>query len=284
MSLATGVLMAGVGSAGLLVPLVTRVVDTIGWQMAMMILGLVVILVVSPLSFIIRSHPENRAYSPAPEPVLEEQKFQVQHNENEVGIKQALKNRVFWHIAIAYTFHFLVGLAVVTNIMPYLSTIGITRNTASFLVSALAIGDIIGRLLFGWAGQRLDRRYTAASGTALVTLSLLLFTCVMPVAGWVILPAVIIVGAGFGGTVTVHSVLLRDYFGTGKLGSIIGFSVGITRIGVMIGPPLASWIFERFNSYDIAWLVLAGMAFIGVISLLTSPPVHISKQKALIQT
>lgn len=283
MSLATGILMAGVGCSGLLVPLVTRVVDTFGWQTAMMILGLGVAAVISPLSFIIRSNPEEYGYLPDgniyKKPVPDEAQTPVQIKEDEVGTKQALKSRVFWHITIAYTFHFLVGLAVATNIMPYLSTIGIARNTASFLVSALAIGDITGRLGFGWIGGKLNRRYIAASGTTLVALSLLLFIYVVPAAGWVILPAVILLGMGFGGTVTMQSVILREYFGTVTLGSIIGFSVGVTRIGVMIGPPLASWIFDNFNTYNIAWFILAILAFSGVISLLTSPSVDMVRQR-----
>ena len=39
MSLATGILMAGAGCSGLLVPLVTRIIDMSGWQNAMTILG-----------------------------------------------------------------------------------------------------------------------------------------------------------------------------------------------------------------------------------------------------
>ena len=78
----------------------------------------------------------------------------------------------------------------------------------------------------------------------------------------------------------MHSVLLRENFGTINLGSVIGFSVGITAIGLMVGPPLASWLYESFGNYRITWLVLTGITVISIISQLTNPSVHTRRQKA----
>jgi sugar phosphate permease len=282
-SLATGILMAGAGSSGLLVPLVTRIIDMFGWQNAMAILGTGLMVIISPLALLIRPEPEKYGYLPDGDinakPDIDEVQTPVEINENQVGVKQALKSRVFWHITIGYVFLFLVGLAVTTNIMPYLSTIGIDRKTASFLVSALVIGGLFGRLGFGWLGDRLNKRYVAISGIFLVGLCLLVLIYVVPVAGWIILPAIIVFSFGYGGAVTMQSVLLKEYFGAGNLGSIIGFSFGITRSGIIVGPPLASWLYERFDNYNIAWFILAGFVFMNVVIHLTNPSVSTMKQR-----
>ena len=268
MALATGILMAGAGSSGLMVPLVTRIIDIFGWQHAMAIMGMVLIVIISPLGLIIRSEPEKYGYLPDSDAYIKPDSDEIQtpvQTGEKPGIKQVLKMRAFWHITIGYACLYLVGLAVTTNIMPYLSTIGIDRNTASFLVSGLVIGSITGRLGFGWIGDRLKKKYVAVTGIILVGFSLLLFVYAVPVAGGIIFPAIIIFSLGYGGAVTMQSVLLKEHFGVGNLGTIIGFSIGITRTGTIIGPPLASWLYERFNSYNIAWLILTGFAFMSMV-------------------
>ncbi|MEJ2739364.1 MAG: MFS transporter, partial [Dehalococcoidia bacterium] len=194
-------------------------------------------------------------------------------------IKQVLKMRVFWHITIGYVCLYLAGLAVTTNIMPYLSSIGIDRNSASFLVTGLVVGGLTGRLGFGWLGDRLNKKYVAVTGIVLVGFSLLLFVYAVPAAEGIIVPAIIIFSLGYGGAVTMQSVLLKDYFGARNLGSILGFSIGITRIGTIVGPPLASWLYENFHNYNIAWLILVGFLCISTLIHLTNPSVNTMKQK-----
>jgi MFS family permease len=168
--------------------------------------------------------------------------------------------------------------------MPYLSTIGINRMTSSFVASAVAIVSVLGRLSFGWFGDRFDKRQIAASGTFLVGLSLLLFCYITAMSTWLLIPAVILFGIGFGGTVTLHSVILKDCFGTSNLGTIIGFSVSISAIGIMAGPPLVSWIFDSMGNYRNAWFVLVGIVIISIVSLLTIPSNTMKKQEVSSRT
>jgi MFS family permease len=167
--------------------------------------------------------------------------------------------------------------------MPYLSTVGIARMPSSFIASALAIVSIAGRLSFGWFGDKFEKKLTAASGVIMVGLSLLLFNFTTPDTMWVLIPAVILFGMGFGGTLTLHSVILKDSFGTSNLGTITGFSVSITAIGMIVGPPLTSWIFEMFGNYRVAWFVLIGMATISTLGLVTIPSVQTVRQKLVQQ-
>ena len=282
MALATGILMAGAGSSGLMVPLVTRIIDIFGWPHAMAIMGLVLIVIISPLGLIIRSEPEKYGYLPDGDTYIKPDSNEVQtpvQTMEKLGIKQVLKMRVFWHITIGYVCLYLAGLAVTTNIMPYLSSIGIDRNSASFLVTGLVVGGLTGRLGFGWLGDRLNKKYVAVTGIVLVGFSLLLFVYAVPAAEGIIVPAIIIFSLGYGGAVTMQSVLLKDYFGARNLGAILGFSIGITRIGTIVGPPLASWLYENFHNYNIAWLILVGFLCISTLIHLTNPSVNTMKQK-----
>jgi MFS family permease len=174
----------------------------------------------------------------------------------------------------------MAGTALTILCMPYLSTISIDRTVSSFVAGALSIVGVFGRLGFGFLGDKLNKRWLAASGTAMVSISLIILSIITASSTWMIIPAVILFGIGYGGTITIHSVLLRENFGTTNLGSVIGFSVGITAIGLMVGPPLSSWLYESFGDYRITWLVLTGITVISIISQLTNPSVHTRRQKA----
>jgi cyanate permease len=48
----------------------------------------------------------------------------------------------------------------------------------------------------------------------------------------------------------------------------------ITGVGVIVaisGPPLAGWVFDNWQSYQGAWLMFAGLAFLSLIFILTIP-------------
>ncbi len=88
----------------------------------------------------------------------------------------------------------------------------------------------------------------------------------------------ILFGFGFGGNVTMLAVLLREYFGRGKLGTIIGFAWGFLMLGNMCGPPIAGWVFDHWGSYQGIWLAFAGLALIGAFIVLMTPSVSTRTQ------
>ena len=273
-SLVTGIVMASAGVAGLCVPLVTEIIDRFEWKIAMLVLGLGFWIIISPLSFLVRQNPEQYGFMPDGESdnrqLQKEHMTSAQNSEIDYGVKKSLKSRAFWHISIAFALHSVIGSATMTFIMPYLSTIGITRLTSSYLAMALSIMSIFGRLGLGWAGDKFDKRRVASTGTITVGLGLLLFSCVVSNSTWSTLLAITLIGIGWGGGITLHSVILREYFGTVNLGTIVGISVGITAVGLMTAPPLVSWILESTGSYRIVWIVLIGVVILSVISQLTN--------------
>ena len=282
LTFATGILMSGTGIGGLIVPLITQNIDLLGWHTAMLITGLIMLVVLTPISLLVRPYPEQYGYladgAVSNEPVLDKEKTPAQKETADIGIKHALKSRAFWHVSVAFMLHALAVHAVTTNIMPYLATIGSSRMASSFAASALAILSIIGRLSFGWFGDKFNKKLIAASGTFLIGLSLIFFSNITAVSPWILVLSIILFGIGWGGSITLHSVILKDCFGTNNLGGIIGFSISITAIGQMAGPPLVSWIFESFGDYRIAWLIVIGVVIISITSQLTNPLVRIRKQ------
>ena len=166
-TIATGIVVCGSALGGLLVPVVSRLIDMFDWRTTMSIVGLGAWVILLPLSLLIRQKPQQHGYSPDngmdEELVSGDGLPSAQRTGVNIGVRQALESRAFWHIALGLGCMYLVIGAVSAHIMPYLSTIGITRSNASLVASSLPLTSIMGRLSFGWLGDRFDRRWATAS-------------------------------------------------------------------------------------------------------------------------
>ncbi len=280
LGIAVGIATSGFALGGLMVPLMTTLIDTYGWREPMFGLGLALWLICVPLSFLIRNRPEQYGYLPdgdesntSSSSVAVERHFPTNSPEVDVSAKQVLKSRAFWHIAPAFMCQILVINAVVVHVMPYLSTIDFSRSASSFVASAIPMASILGRLSFGWFTDRLNKKWAAASGFILTGLGLLLFSYTGPGRLWVMLSFLLLFGLGWGAGVTMRVALIRDYFGRKIFGTVHGFLLGVTMVGNMIGPTLAGWAFDKWGSYQGIWLALVGLSAVSVVIITLLPPV-----------
>ena len=275
--IAIGIVVSGFGLGGLLVPVVTVLVDTLQWRTAMLSLGLGMIIIVMPLSLLLRHKPERYGYLPDGDvsSSLETSEFHTSAESVEINVpaKQALRSSAFWHIALASMCHSFVVGAVVTHIMPFLSSIGIIRSTASLVALALPVVSICGRLGVGWIRDRLDERRVLGVGFALMAIGMLCFGYVAGGVTWLLVPFVIVFSFGWGGSVTTRMTLLRKYFGRSSFGTILGFTSGVMMVGHIAGAPLAGWVFDTWGSYQGIWFGFVSLALVGLVLVLTTPPI-----------
>ncbi len=272
---ATGIVASGFGLGGLLIPAVTSLADAFQWRAAMLIIGLGILAIVLPLSLVVRHKPEHYGYQLDGEAIspMESGETHVTPAIAEINVsaRQALIGRAFWHVAIASMCHSFVIGSVVTHMMPYLSSLGITRSTSSMVALVLPVASIGGRLGSGWLSDRLGRRYIFAASFALMTAGLLFFSQVTAGMMWLVVPFVITFSLGWGCSVTSRIAVLREYFGRGSFGAILGFTSGIMMLGNIAGAPLAGWIYDTWGSYQGAWLSFGALTLMGMVLILTTP-------------
>jgi len=274
-AIATGIMVSGFAVGGVLVPVVSILIDKYQWQTAMIILGLSVWFIALPISLLVRHKPEQYGYLPDGEVskpmVLDESLSSTQSTSNDTPVKKTGTIRVFWHIALASMFHMLVMSAVVTHVMPYLTSTGISRSTASLVASAVSLTSVGGRLGFGWLSDRLDKRILTAISFALMALGLLFFDCIGNGWMWLLLPFLVLFSTGWGGSVTMRAVILREYFSSSQFGKIYGFVIGVAMLGNIAGAPLAGWVFDKWGTYHGVWFAFAGLAVAALAIVLTIP-------------
>jgi sugar phosphate permease len=274
-SLATGIQASGGALGGLMIILVAILIDIFEWRLAVLLLGFSIWLICLPLALLVRHKPEQYGYLPDGD-----QAEIVSGSEGAAGsvhlrvdssTRQALKQRTFWHIALALTCQIVVVSAVMTHVMPYLSSINVSRSSSALLASALPIASVAGRLGFGWFGDRVSKRQLSAVGFASLGLGLVFFGYSAGGATWLLLPFLILFSTGWGGNVTMRAAMVQEYFGRERFGTIHGLMIGIITLGSMVGPPMAGWVYDRWQSYEGAWFALAAFSALAMIIMLTTP-------------
>ncbi len=272
--IATGIMIAGYGASGFMVPIMVWLIDLYEWRMAMFILGIGILVVGLPLSLMVRHKPEQYGYLPdgevngaaTPDDDL------VSTFESGVSAKQALKSRTFWYINLALFSQFVILAAVVAHVMPYLSSIGIARSVSSLVAMAIPILSMVGRIGFGWLADRFNKKRLVVIGLIMLTLSLLCFEYTSFGWTWLLVPFLISFGVGYGGNLTMLGVLMKDHFGRKNFGTIIGLAWAVLMVGNVAGPPLAGWAFDTWGSYQNVWLALSGLTTIGAVIMAFAPP------------
>jgi len=282
--IATGIVMCGYGFSGLTILVIVKLIDMYEWRMAMVIIALGIWAIILPLSLLIRHKPEQYGYLPdgkeSSSLIPGEGPSKKETDTVDMSTKQALKSRAFWHISLPLVFQNMMLSAVVTHVMPYLSSVDITRSVAGLVASAIPLISISGRLSFGWAGDKFEKRRVAAGGFTMVSLGMLCFGYVPTGGTWLLVPFLILFGIGYGGMNTLRVTLVREYFGRSSFGTIHGISMGIMMLGTFVGAPLAGWVFDTWANYQPIWIGFAGLAIVAIIIEATMPSVSTTIQLA----
>jgi MFS family permease len=188
-----------------------------------------------------------------------------------MGVKEALKTRAFWHIAIAFTLQTAGSSALLLHIMPYLASLGVERSTASMIVMFISIVSIPSRFVFGWLCDIFRKSYVISASMVLTSIGLFLFSIIEANSIWLIAGFVIVYGSVVGAYISLRPPIIREYFGTKKFGTILGLGSIPFTIGVIATPPLAGWVFDTRGVYDPIWLIFSGVSILGAILMLTIP-------------
>jgi sugar phosphate permease len=262
---ALGIISAGVGAGGLLVPVVISLIDRYQWRTTFVIIGLGMWLIGIPLACVIRRRPEEYGYLPDGKE-SKTQSIPAKDLDREINYKEALKNRVFWHLSIAEAIRLMTLSALITHVMPYLSNLNISRSHAALVATLIPVLSIFGRLFFGWLGDVFNKYHVMTLVYFLAGMSLLAFAYAH-ITGFIV--CFLILFPLSWGAQPLRGAIIREYFGRLSFGTIVGILSGIGTLARIVGPALAGWSFDTFGRYYFIWLFYAGTFTIAIILMLT---------------
>ena len=270
---ASGILALGAGVGGLGIPVLVKIMDTYGWQNALLYLAIGSLVMGIPLSLVFRNRPED--YGMVPDGKPPENNSDVNGEpEPEINISAvgALKMRAFWHIAVSTALQTTVWAAVVTYMMPYLTSLGIERSTAGFIAMIVPLSSLVGRMSFGLLTDIYVNKHVWVFSIILITISLIILWQIDGSSYVMLIGFAVFFGLGISGFLPVRTPLFQEYFGIENFGSILGLSSLFMTVGMVVSPPIVGWLYERLGVYDPIWMVLIGVAAASAVAMGTMPP------------
>jgi sugar phosphate permease len=284
LGLAMGLMVSGFGMSGLVVVPATRVIDAYGWRSGMFYFAIGIFLIVLPLSLLVRNRPEDYGLLPdgdvvPGDTVAAGHGVHAKNADKSVSVRQALSSRTFWLIALTFSTQHLVASGVITHVMPYLSSIGYSRDVGSLVAAAIPLTSVAGRFGFGWLSDRIKNRLLTMIGFILMTTGVMSFAFVAS-GTLIIILFLMLFAIGFGGTNTMRAILPRTYFGFKGYGTYIGLLTGVGTLGSMLGPTLAGYTYDVWGTYQPIWLVYAGVALACFFTIALLPSVKAGESAA----
>lgn len=264
--------LASMGSAvgGLVAPFLIVAITTIGWRQTAIASAAVVLLVGLPLSSLIRHRPADLGLRV--DGLTEEE--EAGHRETDQGtrralvtttdftVREAIRTPAFWLVSLGHSSAVLVVTALMVHLFLHLTdSLGYSDAQAATFIALMTFCQIVGQVVGGYLGDRVDKRVIAVVCMAVHSAMLLLIAYVGTV------PAVtafaILHGLAWGTRGPLMQALRADYFGRGSFGMIMGISASVTMIGSILGPFIAGVLFDATGSYAVGFTAIAAISLCG---------------------
>jgi MFS family permease len=277
-STALGIVSVGAGAGGaVMAPVANHLISSYSWSTAFLFMAAMLIVIGTPIAaFVMRTKPEDIGQLPDGEVPEEANPSPVKKNDLAplpgFTFRQAVRTRALWLIGIGgllWGVGFLMGL---THSVAHAVDIGIPAAVAAGAAGFLSLFSIVGRLGFGWMGDRIDKRYVLM---AIMACGLLAYIALMLAKSVFLLYIfAFFLGLCVGGITPLVPAILADYFGRRDYGTIYGFSgMFLREVGCAAGPILAGYLFDITGSYEIAFIVgTVAMAAGIVVFFFARPP------------
>jgi MFS family permease len=241
--LAVGVINAGVGLGGYIFPkLATRLITQQGYSQAFLILSaflaipLIVTLVVTP-----RREAGGAGASRS-----------ARHSISNAGA--ILSNPVLWIFGVSLFFAAHAMTGVQEHLVLYMRGAGLKPADAAQALSTLLGSSAIGKLLGGAAADRFSSRVSMLLSTACLFVGCGILLAADPRSAAVYLAAAVF-GLGFGGIFNAPSLIAFEYFGSQRVGTILGLFMLFFGLGTSSGGVVAGAIYDQTHRYSTAFTV-----------------------------
>jgi MFS family permease len=279
--LASGMAVSGMGlGTFVLVPLSQSLISMWGWRLTFVVLGGLVLIIVLPLNALFLRHKpleigqcvdgfENNA------PFNQGGSCPMEANDTEFGWspRKVVSSGRFWAL-MAFSFFSIIGIyVVVVHSVRFLVDQGVAKMAAAFILAMVGAISSVFRIFWGWLSDRIGREITYTMGIScgfLGVSSLLLFEAFR--SPLLIYSFFVFFGMGWGVTAPMFMAVSADLFQGRIYGLIYGFVEASVGIGAAFGSWVAGFIFDRAQSYQMAFgLVIVCMLLSCIFIWLAAP-------------
>ena len=257
---------AAAGSFGqfLMVPTEGFLIGSLGWQTALMVLGLAALMMM-PLAWGLRE-PDLHTGS-------------ITHRDQTIlqAAQEAFKYPSFQLLMAGY---FVCGFQVVfigVHMPSYLKDHGLSPQVASYALALIGLFNVFGTYAAGALGQHLPKRHILAFIylARAVAIALFLWAPLTPMSVYIFSA---VMGVLWLSTVPATNAAVAQIFGVAHLSMLSGFVFFSHQIGSFMGVWLGGYLYDRTGSYDVVWYISIAL---GVLAALVNLPI---KESAIVRS
>ena len=260
------------------VPLLAFVTVQYSWQVAAWGAGVLVLVVVLPLTLLVRrspeaigQHPDGDAMPPSAAPVGARRAANLAAHE--FTFAEGLRTRTYWIIVFSTLTRNALGGAVQGQLIPIVVSKGMSQAAGAGLLSLWALLASATLLLIGYAADRHSKRVLMATGHAAAMCGMLALLFAGP-DDWALLVLFVALLSFAEGMAPANLSIIGDMFGRSAFGRLNGMLTTFTTVGI-IAPPFLGYSYDRYGDYAVplvTFSVFAAVAMVVVLLFLHPPP------------
>ena len=236
-------------------PLAVGLAHGFGWQNALVLFGVIVLLVI-PLSLVLAT-PKDAISPNTPRQSLRE------------ALSEAMGHRSYVLLVLGFFTCGFQLLFITVHLPAFVVDRGLSVDVGAWTIGVIGLFNIMGSLLAGWLGDKMPKRYLLAAIYFLRSVAVLAYIS-FPITA----ASSIAFGAAMGllwlSTVPPTSGLVAIMFGTRWFATLFGVAFFSHQVGGFLGVWLGGVMFEAFGSYDPIWW---GSIALGIASALIHLPI-----------
>jgi MFS family permease len=261
-----GIASTGTAMAPLLFPpIVQSLTDVLGFRAAWGVIGIAMLGIVFPLSFLVRTQPEDIGLLPDNEPPGDRQAAAAAAIDDAATYtrRDAVRTQSFWFLTASFALISLGMVGYQANWQPYFVDVGFAPKVAAFAISFYAIFSISSRLIWGTLGDRYHPRTLIIIGLLMVCGSAIFLQVVNTLPELLFFG--VIQGLSIGSWVILQPLLVSRYFGRRHLGAIFGLMRPVMTLFGSASPLMIGALYDVRGSYTLAFAVVALSWFLAAV-------------------
>ena len=255
------------------------------WQTTAKIMGLVMLVVILPLSWFIKDAPESMGLtmdgdapggvqdpSRSPTPRRTRWAPPAWRPPEEYSMRQTLRSWAFWNLTGGTALRLISKTGVTVHIIPIMASKGVSEQTAAFLFGLQLLLTVPMYLVLGWAADRFPKppvlMWASLAGT--VSFALLASPC----HGLGLLLAFVFLFAICDASAPANWAVVGEYFGRKTFSRLRGYIQFANFPGALFAPVFLGWWYDHYHSYAFPIWIYTGVSLVGALTfaVLKRPP------------
>jgi MFS family permease len=250
----------------LVAPLLAQIIADHGWRAGFYAMGVLALAIGLPTALLLIGPEHRGAIFALPADTMSAVPDKMVPS---MTIGAAIRTLPFWLLVIAAIAVNIPGAGLVGQLAPLVGDKGLSAVATGYVMSTYAVGVIAGRLVTGFALDRLRMAPVAGIMTLTAAVGMLLLLIPTPSFALLVL-AVTLTGVQQGSEIDLIAYLVSRKFGTYHYGAIYGRVATFGALGTAIGLLLFGQMFDATGSYDLALMIGAAAFGLGAAAFYAS--------------